>query len=229
MEKENKLWIKSPAEIIDFTLLRPDATLGEIKRFLADAKTYKFHTVCLHPWFVPEAVRTLKHASRIKICTVVGFPMGGNTRHTKVFEALEGMRLEVDELDMVMNIGAFKSGEVRYVREELEEIMKNTPQCVHKIILEIGFLSAGEVRTAIDMLNRIKPDFAKTSTGINTRGVTVEDVQILKERLDPEIRIKAAGGIRDYVGLKDLVAAGASRIGTSAGIKIMEAYEKNDA
>lgn len=227
-DRDDDFWIKSPAEIIDQTLLRPDATLGQVKRFLADAKTFKFHAVCVLPWFVPEAVGTLKHCSRIKICTVVGFPLGGHSRFTKIFEAMEGARQQVDEFDVVINIGALKSGEIRYVREELAEIMKNTTECVHKIILEMGFLERREIEAAAAILNRLKPDFAKTSTGINTRGVETEDITRLRALLDPDIQIKAAGGIRDLETLKKMVAAGATRIGTSSGVKIMKEYLQDD-
>lgn len=213
------------SSIIDHTLLKPEASKQEVLRLCKEALSYRFHSVFLLPCYLPLAVRKLRKAP-VKVGTVIGFPLGGNSSTTKIFEAIDSLRQGAEELDIVINIGALKSGDFPYLERELNGIISKTPECLHKVIVEIGLLTKGELKKLIEVINRIKPAFVKTSAGFLARGALVEDVVALRHYLHPNIGIKASGGIRNLQQVEELVEAGASRIGTSTGVEIMEEYKR---
>ncbi|TKJ36128.1 deoxyribose-phosphate aldolase [bacterium (candidate division B38) B3_B38] len=211
--------------IIDHTLLKPEANKQEILRLCKEALNYRFHSVFLLPCYLPVAVRKLRKAP-VKVGTVIGFPLGGNSTTSKIFEAIDSLRQGAEELDIVINIGALKSGDFPYLERELKGIISKTPECLHKVIVEVGLLTEGELKRMIEVVNRVKPAFVKTSTGFLARGARVEDVVAIRHHLHPDIGIKASGGIRTLQQVTELVEAGASRIGTSAGVDIMQEYRR---
>ena len=213
------------ASLIDHTLLKPETSKQQILRLCKEALDYRFHSVFLLPYYLPIAVRKLRKTP-VKVGTVIGFPLGGNSTTTKIFEAIDSLRQGADELDIVINIGALKSGEFPYLERELKGIISKTPECLHKVIVEVGLLAEGELKRMIEVANRIKPAFVKTSTGLLARGAQVEDVVAIRHYLHPDIGIKASGGIRTLQQVVELVGAGASRIGTSTGVEIMQEYSR---
>ena len=213
------------SSIIDHTLLKPEASKQEVVRLCQQALSFRFHSVFLLPYFIPLAVKKLKKAP-VKVGTVIGFPLGGNSTTTKIFEAIDSLRQGAEELDIVINIGALKSGDFPYLEKELKGIISKTPECLHKVIVEIGLLTEGELKRMMEVINRVKPAFVKTSTGFLARGARVEDVVALRHYLHPDIGIKASGGIRTLQQVTELVEAGASRIGTSTGVEIVQEYRR---
>jgi len=213
------------ASIIDHTLLKPEASKQEVLRLCKEALSCRFHSVFLLPCYLPLAVGNLRKAP-VKVGTVIGFPLGGHSTATKIFEAVDSLRQGAEELDIVINIGALKSGDFPYLERELKGIISETPECLHKVIVEIGLLTEGELKKLMEVVNRVKPAFVKTSTGFLARGARVEDVVTLRRYLRPDLRIKASGGIRTLQQVAELVEAGASRIGTSTGVEIMQEYRK---
>ena len=213
------------SSIIDHTLLKPEASKQEVLRLCKEALSYRFHSVFLLPCYLPLAVRKLRKAP-VKVGTVIGFPLGGNSSTTKIFEAIDSLRQGAEELDIVINIGALKSGDFPYLERELKGIISKTPECLHKVIVEIGLLTEGELKRLMEVVNRVKPAFVKTSTGFLARGALVEDVVAFRRYLHPDIRIKASGGIRTLQQVEEMVEAGASRIGTSTGVEIIKEYKR---
>ncbi len=214
------------ASLIDHTLLKPETSKKEILRLCKEALDYWFHSVFLLPYYLPIAVKKLRKTP-VKVGTVIGFPLGGNSITTKIFEAIDSLRQGAEELDIVINIGALKSGDFPYLERELTGIISKTPECLHKVIVEVGLLTDEELKRMIEVANRIKPAFVKTSTGFLARGAQAEDVVAIRHYLHPDIGIKASGGIRTLQQVTELVEAGASRIGTSTGVKIIQEYRRN--
>jgi deoxyribose-phosphate aldolase len=218
-----RLTVQAVAALIDHTLLKPDATHSEIDRLCHEAIEYGFATVCVNPWYVPLAARLL-HGSMVKVCTVVGFPLGATLPKIKAHEAEEAIKLGAQEIDVVQNIGALKSGQNERVEVDLRGVVEisHSAGAICKVILETGLLSREEkVRGAL-LAKRAGADFVKTSTGFASGGATVEDVALLRETVGGEIGVKASGGIRNLDDLRAMVTAGATRIGSSSGVKIVQ-------
>jgi deoxyribose-phosphate aldolase len=214
------------AQLIDHTLVRPDATLADLAAACEAAKKYGFNCVVVNGSHVAQA-RELLSGTLIKVCAVVGFPHGASTTTVKIVEAMEAMKNGASELDIVINIGMVKSGRFDYAEIDLKNVIAMTPQKIHKVILETGSLTQEEITRACGIAVRSGAEFVKTSTGYGPRGATVDDVRLMRRALGPHCRIKAAGGIRDLAAVSALVEAGAERIGTSAGPAIMEEYLKS--
>jgi len=208
---------------IDYTLLKPQAERKVVLDFLEKAKKYRFYSVCILPYLLPLAAKKLAK-SEMRLSTVVAFPFGGTTKEAKIAEAVECAKIGATELDIVINLPAVKMGDYSYVKEELRLIMEKTPEVVHKMIIEISLLSPEELDKVIGIMNELSPAFVKTGTGFTARGVSVSDVLLLRKRLDPRIKIKAAGGIRDLEAALALIDAGAKRLGTSAGVEILKEF-----
>jgi deoxyribose-phosphate aldolase len=211
------------APLIDHTLLRANADLARIETLCAEAREFGFAGVCVHPMWVPVCAEALR-GSTVSVCTVVGFPLGAMRTPIKAAEAEHGRALGAREIDVVMNVGAFKSGELAVVLADLTEVRRATGAGgLLKVILETGFLSDEEKRIACDLAIEAGADYVKTSTGFGPGGATVEDVRLLAERAAGRARVKASGGIRTLGEARALVAAGATRLGTSAGVAIARA------
>jgi len=220
-----------PAEVaalIDHTLLKPDAIRADIERICHEAAVYRFATVCVNPWYVPQAERLLR-GSGVKVCTVVGFPLGATFPKVKLAEADQSITLGAREIDMVLNVGAFKSSEDDLVEAEIRLLAElcHPAGAICKVILETALLSQEEKVRAALIAKKAGADFVKTSTGFSAGGATVEDVALLRKTLGTEMGIKASGGVRTLSELQALLAAGATRIGTSSGVKIMQELSGN--
>jgi len=211
------------AQLIDHTLVRPDATLDDLFVVCEDAKKYGFSSVVVNGCHVIRAQEILK-GTLVKVCAVAGFPLGANTTTVKIVEAMEAMKNGASEIDFVINIGLVKSGRFDAVEVEIKNIIAMTPKKVHKVILETGRLTQDEIIRLCEIAMRSGAEFVKTSTGFGPRGATVDDVRLIKTVVGSVCRIKASGGIRNLAELTSLVEAGAERIGTSAGPTIMEEY-----
>ena len=212
---------------IDHTLLRPIATTTDIRRLCTEAIEYGMAAVCVFPSYVPMAREILKE-SRVKIATVIAFPFGVTYTEIKEAEMRTSAARGADEMDFVINIAALKSGDDRAIEQEMEYLTSKarTIGVRTKFIIETAYLTDDEKVRVCKVANRVKPDFMKTSTGYGPSGATVEDVRMMRSSLLPEIQIKAAGGIRSYAEALQLLQAGASRHGTSSGIKIIEEASK---
>jgi deoxyribose-phosphate aldolase len=211
------------AQLIDHTLVRPDATLDDLFAACLDAKKYGFASVVVNGWHVTRA-REFLTGTLVKVCAVAGFPHGANTTTVKIVEAMEAMKNGASEIDFVINIGMVKSGKFDAVEVDIKNVITMTPQIVHKVILETGRLTEDETIHLCEIAMRTGAEFVKTSTGFGPRGATVGDVCLMKKIVGSVCRIKASGGIRDLATVTTLVEAGAERIGTSSGQAIMEEY-----
>ncbi len=211
------------AEVIDHTLLKPDATRTDIERLCDEAAEFHFATVCVNPTWVALCAARLR-ATPVGVCTVVGFPLGATTSDVKQFETRRVIFDGAREVDMVINIGALKSGDVRTVERDIEAVASSCRECgvLSKVIIETAYLTDEEKITASTLAKAAGADFVKTSTGFGPGGATVADVALMRRVVGAEMGVKAAGGVRDYEGLKAMVAAGATRVGASAGVKIVQ-------
>jgi len=209
------------ASIIDHTLLKPDATWSQIEELCKEAVTYGFASVCVNPGYCKLAHELLE-GSGVAVCTVIGFPLGSTTAMAKAFEVRDAIANGASEVDMVMNIGALKSGEFEYVLRDIESVVDAAAgQALVKVIIETGLLADEEKIRACLIAKRAGADFVKTSTGFGHGGATVEDVALMRKTVGSGMGVKASGGIRDAATVRSMVAAGASRIGASAGVKIV--------
>jgi deoxyribose-phosphate aldolase len=211
------------AAMIDHTLLKPDATRHEIETLCREAAEYHFASVCVNPTWVASCARLLQ-GSGVTVCSVVGFPLGAATADTKHFETRRAIFDGACEIDMVINVGALKSGELRLVERDIEAV---TGPCresgaVSKVIIEAALLTDDEKVAACTLAKAAGADFVKTSTGFGPGGATVHDVELMRRVVGEEMGIKAAGGVRDLESVKAMVAAGATRIGASAGVRIVQ-------
>ena len=210
------------AQMIDHSLLKPDATKEEIRNLCEEGKKYGFVSVCVNPVWVSFCSDLLKGSS-VRICTVSGFPLGANKPEVKAKEAETAIKEGAFEIDMVANIGALKSGDFKLVEEDIKAVRSAIgKEKILKVIIETAILTNEEKIKATQIIMACGADFVKTSTGFGYPGATVEDVRLLKKVVGDKIRIKASGGIRDYETALKLIEAGASRIGTSSGVKIVE-------
>lgn len=207
------------AHMIDHTLLKPNATQEEIGKLCEEAKKFCFSSVCVNPTYVPLAAQLLR-GSGVKVCTVVGFPLGSTTPTVKAIEARDAIANGADEIDMVMNVGALKSGNEQLVLDDIRAVREATRGKILKVILETSLLTKEEKIKACKLAKKAGADFVKTSTGFSSGGATVEDIALMREVVGPEMGIKASGGVRDYEFAKKLVKAGATRIGASASVAI---------
>ncbi|NLJ75814.1 MAG: deoxyribose-phosphate aldolase [Peptococcaceae bacterium] len=212
------------AALIDHTLLRSDAVTGDIIRLCAEAKMYGFATVCVNPCYVSRAANELA-GSLVKVCTVVGFPLGASTSSIKAFEAAEAVKNGAAELDVVINVGFLKEGLLKQVLRDLMDVVASArgenKDTLIKVILETCLLTNSEKIEACRLAIRAGTNFVKTSTGWGGGGATVADVALLKRAADNKIGVKASGGIRDLATIRNMLAAGADRIGTSSGPAII--------
>ncbi len=207
-------------KLIDHTLLKQDATPEQITKLCEEAKQFDFMSVCVNPAYVPLAASILK-GSDVKVCTVIGFPLGMNLTKTKVEEAELAIKEGADEIDMVINVGMLKAGHDDYVEEEIRLLKQVAGSKVLKVIIETCLLSDDEKVRACLASKRAGADFVKTSTGFSTGGATAHDVALMRKTVGPDMGVKASGGVRTHEDLLAMVEAGANRIGTSNGTKII--------
>lgn len=207
-------------KLIDHTLLKQDATPEQIVKLCEEAKQYDFMSVCVNPAYVPLAASCLK-GSNVKVCTVIGFPLGMNLTKTKIQEAELCIAQGAEEIDMVINVGMLKAGHDDYVKEEIKLLKEVAGKLVLKVIIETCLLTDEEKVRVCRLAKEAGADFVKTSTGFSTGGATAHDVKLMRETVGPEMGVKASGGVRTHEDLLAMVEAGASRIGTSNGTKII--------
>ena len=215
------------ASYIDHTLLRADATIKDIKELCKEALKYEFFSVCVNPCYIKICKKYLK-STPVKVCSVVGFPLGSNDTKVKVFETKKALKDGADEIDVVINISKLKDKKYKYIEKELSSIVKVCKgRAIVKAIIETCLLTKDEIRTACEIVYASGVDYVKTSTGFSKYGATVSDVEFIKELCKDKMKIKASGGISDFESMKSLIGAGATRIGTSHGVEIMEEIVKN--
>ena len=210
------------AKIIDHTLLKPEATRDQIVQLCREAREYGFATVCVNPSYVKLAAELLRGSS-VKVCSVVGFPLGATLPEVKAYEARRAIEEGAAEIDMVINIGALKSGDLELVKRDIASVVDvcHAKGALCKVIIEAALLTDEEKVLACQLARAAGADYVKTSTGFGPGGATVQDVALMRRTVGPEMGVKAAGGIRSYEAAKSMVEAGATRIGASAGVKIV--------
>ena len=205
---------------IDHTNLKNTATLKDIEQLCNEAIKYRFHSVCVYPYYVPLVKELLKDTN-IEICTVVGFPMGMNTKETKAYEAIDAVTNGATEIDMVINIAALKNKDYQYIKEEIEEIRDSIDGKVLKVIIETCLLTDKEIIKMTEICNETFVNFIKTSTGFGKMGAKVSDIELIRDNKNELLEIKASGGIRDIDTAIAMIDAGATRLGTSSGVRLM--------
>jgi deoxyribose-phosphate aldolase len=209
--------------LIDHTVLRPDATKVEVLRLCEEAKDNGFTVIFVPPCYLDETMAAVA-GTGIRVGIPIGFPLGGHSTTIKVAEAVEAVQRGATVLDMVLNISRLKSADHDYVRRDIAEVVKATVGVEHKVILETCYLTPQEKRTACRLVVEAGADYVKTSTGFGTAGATVEDVRLLRAVVAGRVKVKASGGIRDWKTTRAMLEAGADRIGTSAGLKIIHEW-----
>ena len=208
-------------KMIDHTLLKADARKDQIVTLCNEAKEYDFASVCVNSGWV-SLCKKLLEGSDVKVCTVVGFPLGAMSTAAKAFEAKQAVADGADEIDMVLNIGALKDGNDELVQKDIEAVVEAVSGKCIKVILETCLLNKDEIVRACKLCMNAKADFVKTSTGFSTSGATVEDVKLMKDTVKDQCKVKAAGGVRTFADMEAMIAAGADRIGTSKGIQLLD-------
>lgn len=209
------------AKLIDHTILKPVATQEDVRRLCEEARQYGFFSVCINPFWVSYAKELLK-GSDVKVCTVVGFPLGANTTAVKVYETQDALKNGADEIDMVINIGALKAQDYKTVLEDIKAVRQACLGHVLKVILETSQLTDEEKVKACELCAEAGADFVKTSTGFTGGGATAPDVALMRKSIPSHMQVKASGGVRTREDFDAMVAAGATRIGASSGVKIIE-------
>ena len=209
-----------PSKYIDHTMLKPEADSAAIEKLCAEAREYDFASVCINPSRIAQAAGLLA-GSDVKVCTVIGFPLGAMTTAAKVFETEDAIAKGADEIDMVINIGMLKDGNDAYVTDEIRQIKKVCGSHILKVIIETCLLSDEEKVRACLCAKEAGADFVKTSTGFSTGGATAADVKLMHDTVAPDLKVKAAGGVRTKDDFRAMIEAGASRIGTSGGVKLV--------
>ena len=217
------------AKMIDHTILKANATQSDIEKLCEEAKEYNFASVCVNPYWVPLASDLLKN-STVKVCTVIGFPLGATSSESKASETEIAILQGADEVDMVINVGAMKNNQTDIVEKDILSVVNSARKTgkaqnkniTVKVILETCYLTKDEIKNACLCAKNAGTDFVKTSTGFGTGGATVEDVKLMKETVGSSMEVKASGGIRDYETAIKMIEAGATRLGTSSGIVIVE-------
>lgn len=214
------------AGMIDHTLLKPEATRVQIEKICEEAKQYHFASVCVNSCYTKLVCQLLK-GSGVKVCTVIGFPLGVNVTDVKAAEAKAAVRDGAEEIDMVINVGALKSGDLDYVREDIKVVVQAVAgSAIVKVILETCLLTDKEKETACRLSKEAGAHYVKTSTGFNKAGATEEDIKLMYNAVSPELKVKASGGIRTTEHALKMINAGASRIGASASIDILNGLEE---
>jgi deoxyribose-phosphate aldolase len=215
---------RAVAATIDHTLLKPDATADQIRRLCQEAMDYGFHAVCVNPGYVGLASEILA-GSAVRVCTVAGFPLGATMGDVKAFEAQRGIELGAHEVDMVLNIGALRSGDPDRVQEDIAGVVEvcHAAGAICKVILETALLGDAQKIEACRLAVAAGADFVKTSTGFGPTGATVADVALMRAIVGPSVGVKAAGGIRTYEAAQEMLNAGANRLGTSSSVQIVQA------
>ncbi len=219
------------AKMIDHTNLNATATVEDIKQLCEEALEYKFASVCVNPIYVPLATKLLEESS-VKVCTVIGFPLGASTTETKAFETKNAIKNGAQEVDMVMNIGAFKSGAYDMVRSDIKGVKDATKasgvtsDVIVKVILETCYLDKDEIVKACEIVKDVGADFVKTSTGFGTAGAEEEKVSLMRKTVGRDIGVKASGGIKNFEQALSMLDAGANRIGASSGVNIVTDTEE---
>lgn len=214
---------KRLAAVIDHTLLKPEATQTDIERVCREALENAFASVCINPYWVPLAA-SLLHASPVRVCTVIGFPLGANQPEIKLAEAGVALAQGARELDMVQNVGALRSGDSELVENEMSELaeLAHRSGAILKVILETCLLDRNQKIRACRLAVAAKADFVKTSTGFSSGGASIDDVRLMRETVGSSLGVKASGGIRSLDSVRGMLAAGATRIGASAGVQILQ-------
>ncbi|NQN92338.1 deoxyribose-phosphate aldolase [Streptococcus suis] len=205
---------------IDHTILKPETTQEQVEKILSEAKEYDFASVCVNPTWVSLAAESLKD-SDVKVCTVIGFPSGANTSAVKAFETKDAIANGADEIDMVINVGALKSGNDALVLDDIKAVVDASGDKLVKVIIETCLLTDDEKVRACQLSKEAGADYVKTSTGFSTGGATVADVALMRKTVGPDMGVKASGGARSYEDAIAFIEAGASRIGASSGVAIM--------
>jgi deoxyribose-phosphate aldolase len=205
---------------IDHTLLKPETTAAMIDKLCAEAKEHNFASVCVNPFWVKRCAELLK-GTDVKVCTVIGFPLGASTPAVKAAETRDAIANGATEVDMVLNIGALKSGDLDLVKADVKAVKEAAGSVLVKVILETGLLTDEEKVTACKLCVEAGADYVKTSTGFGHGGATVEDVALMRKTVGPNVGVKASGGVRDRAAALAMIEAGASRIGTSSGVAIV--------
>ncbi|MBS4209063.1 deoxyribose-phosphate aldolase [Bacillus sp. FJAT-50079] len=210
------------ARMIDHTLLKADATKDNINILCKEAKEYHFASVCVNPTWVAEAANLLE-GTGVKVCTVVGFPLGASTPETKAFETKNALENGADEIDMVINIGALKGGDDELVKRDITAVCEAAKgRALVKVIIETCLLTDAEKEKACAIAKEAGADFVKTSTGFSTGGATVEDVALMRKAVGQDLGVKASGGVRSLADVEKMIEAGATRIGASSGVAIVQ-------
>lgn len=217
---------KNYALLIDHTLLKPEATKEQIATLCQEAKKYDFASVCVNPTWVAEAAKHLEGAKSV-VCTVIGFPLGAQTSATKAFETKDAIANGASEIDMVINIGALKSGQLDVVKSDIQAVVDAANGTLVKVIIETCLLTEEEKVVACQLSKEVGADFVKTSTGFSTGGATAADIALMRKTVGPEMGVKASGGVRSLEDLEAMVEAGATRIGASSGVKIMNGLKSD--
>jgi len=212
------------ARWIDHTILKPEAARADVEQVCQEALAYGFASVCVNPYWVPLVAAELA-GSGVKVCTVVGFPLGATSTEAKVAETVAALRAGAQEIDMVINVGALRSGDHDAVKLDIQEVVKvsHAARAIVKVILETALLDDNQKAIACTLCKLAGADFVKTSTGFSTAGATAHDIALMRRVVGPDIGVKASGGIRTLHDLQTMTAAGATRIGASASVKIVEA------
>lgn len=214
---------KSVLSRIDHTLLKADAGKEAILKLAAEAKEYGFASVCVNPYWVKTAAEALKEAPNVKVCTVIGFPLGASAPEVKALETVQAIRDGATEVDMVINIGALKDGDDEAVVRDMVGVVESASgKALVKVILETCLLTEEEIVRACRLAVSAGVDFVKTSTGFSTGGATIEAVALMAKTVGPGIGVKASGGVRSLADAEAMMAAGATRLGTSAGVAIAQ-------
>lgn len=213
---------KNIAQLIDHTLLKADASKAEVMKLLEEAKQFKFASVCINPTWVKTAAEFLRDTPDVKVCTVIGFPLGATTAEVKAFETKNAIANGASEVDMVINIGALKDKQYDLVEKDIKAVVEAAKgKALTKVIIETSLLTDEEKVKACELAVKAGADFVKTSTGFSTGGATVEDVALMRKTVGPEIGVKASGGVRNLEDAEAMIKAGATRIGASSGVKIV--------
>lgn len=215
------------ASYIDHTLLKAEATEQQIIQLCKEAAEYNFASVCVNPAWVSTAAAELTN-STAKVCTVIGFPLGASTSETKAFETADAISKGAGEIDMVINIGALKSGNTEMVKKDIEAVVNAAAgKAIVKVIIETSLLTDEEKTVASRLTKEAGADFVKTSTGFSTGGATIADVKLMREAVGPDLGVKASGGVRSLEDVQAMIDAGATRIGASSGVQIMQGLTSN--
>lgn len=219
--------MKEIAKTIDHTLLKAEATKDQIEQLCTEAKEYQFASVCVNPTWVAYASELLK-GTGVDVCTVIGFPLGANTPETKAFETTNAIENGATEVDMVINIGALKNGDDSLVERDIQAVVNAAKgKALTKVIIETSLLTEEEKVRACKLAVSAGTDFVKTSTGFSTGGATVDDIALMRKTVGPTIGVKASGGVRSAEDAKNMIDAGATRIGASSGIAIVKGLVSN--